>query len=63
MSEDIEIRCTVKAKTPRAWLVDSGLETDWVPRSMISNYRCRDNGSDVSSVFIPEWLALEKGFV
>ncbi len=60
----IEISCEIKAITPKAYLVYDGKVEAWVPCSMIED-DCRDAElpGSITSIFIPEWLALEKGFI
>ena len=58
---DIEIAVEVKARTDRALLVNDGLTECWVPRSQISDYSGEEDSPD--TIFIPEWLALEKGLI
>lgn len=60
----IEISCEIKAITPKAFLVYDGKVEEWVPCSMIDDY-CKDGESNltITSIFIPEWLAEEKGFI
>lgn len=67
MSTDIEIEVVVKAATPRAILVDHGRsEPTWIPISQISDWCDGPDhapGMGTTSIFIPEWLATEKGLV
>ena len=64
----IEIAVKVKAKTGKAILVDhGGNEEVWVPLSQIEDYCGSDDIEKspygVTSIFIPEWLATEKGIL
>ena len=59
---DIEISVEVRAKTPKAWLCYDGLTETWVPVSQINDYTVEKDGT-VTSIFISEWLAEQKGFV
>ena len=54
----VEIECEVKRETDKAKLIFDGKREVWIPKSMIS-----DETEDGSSIFIPEWLAIEKGLV
>jgi len=67
MSEPIEIAGEVQAETEKAVLFFDGNTTEWVPKSQISDYSVKgedfDNWMDIDSIFIPEWLALNKGFI
>jgi hypothetical protein len=57
-AKDIEIACEVRRETTLAVLIFDGTREVWVPKSHIS-----DEAVDKSSIFIPEWLAIEKGLV
>lgn len=61
MSKDIEIAVDVRGETDKALKVFDGKTECWIPRSKISD-ECEDKGRIVS-IFIPEWLALEKGLI
>lgn len=58
---DIEIACEVRRETPLAKLIFDGTREVWIPKSKIRD-ECEDKGK-VISIFIPEWLATEKGLV
>lgn len=61
MSEDIEIAVEVITQTDSAFCVDTGLtENVWIPKSQISD---SDDDYNPTCIFIPEWLALEKGLI
>lgn len=64
MSKMIEISCEIRAITPKAYLVYDGKVEERVPISMVDDY-CKDGENDltITSIFIPEWLAEEKGFI
>lgn len=63
MIKYIEIAIQVKRKTVWAILVDyGGKEHVWIPLSQVSDYTEEKDGV-WTSVFIPEWLALEKGMI
>jgi len=59
--EDVEIDVTVINETEFAVLVNDGDIEAWVPKSEIKDY------SEVphkdTTITIPEWLAIEKGFI
>lgn len=63
----VEIECAVVRTTDAAILIDIGGENNhWVPRSQISDYTSgpEDEGFEhCESIFIPLWLATEKGLV
>lgn len=58
---DIEIDVEIQARTTKALLVSNGKTECWVPRSQISDYSGSEDSPE--SIFIPEWLALEKGLI
>ena len=69
--EMVEIDCTVVQETKAAYLIlvaAPGRKNpiqEWIPKSQVDDY-CADtvNGKEViNSVFIPVWLATEKGLV
>jgi hypothetical protein len=62
MSKDIEIECEVLVETPKALFISDGKQTVWLPKSQI-NDQCEDKHGKITSVFISEWLATEKGLV
>jgi hypothetical protein len=63
----VEIECAVVRHTDAAILIDIGGEKNhWVPRSQISDYTPGPEGEGIEhceSIFIPLWLATEKGLV
>lgn len=59
---DIEISVEVRAKTPKAWLCYDGKIEDWVPVSQINDY-CQERDGTITSIFISEWMAEQKGFI
>ncbi len=61
MAKQVEIEVEVRAETERALLVYNGSVEVWVPKSQITD-QCGE-GSEISSIFISEWLATEKGLV
>jgi hypothetical protein len=67
----VEIDCKVKHETPKAYLIvvagrgKTQEEEHWIPKSLVDDY-CADtvNGQEViSSIFIPESIANEKGLI
>lgn len=60
MSE-IEVAVEVRARTDKALKVFDGKTECWIPRSQISDYVGDEDSPE--SIFIPEWLAFEKGFI
>lgn len=62
--KDVEIECTVKVVTDRAILIYDGKQEVWIPKSQVSDYSGSDDlDTTVESIFIPEWLAIERGLV
>ena len=64
-TETIEIACEVRRETDKAWLVFDGVQEVWIAKSQISDYT-EDTGlfgTKVCSIFIPVWLATEKGLI
>lgn len=59
--KDVEIAVEVQAETPKALLVNDGINEVWIPRSQIKD-QCEEKGV-ISSIFITEWLAKEKGLI
>jgi hypothetical protein len=64
---EIEIAVVVRRVTDRAILVNFGVKDEvWLPKSQISDWCDGPDdspGYGTTSVFIPEWLAIEKGMV
>lgn len=57
--KDIEIEVEVRVETDKALLIYDGKTECWIPKSQI-NDQCEENGK-ITSIFISEWLAGEKG--
>ncbi len=64
-TETIEIACEVRRETDKAWLVYDGAREVWIARSQITDHMQEAGlfGPKVTSIFIPVWLATEKGLV
>ena len=65
MTKEIEIACEVRRETAMALLIFDGVRAVWIAKSQISD-QCEENGlfgKKITSVFVPEWLAIEKGLV
>jgi hypothetical protein len=58
---DVEIECVVKHETEMAYRIHDGVREVWIPKSQVSDYLEGPDG--IESIFIPEWLATEKGLV
>ncbi len=60
---DIEIEVEIRGRSKLALLVSSDGDSEaWVPKSQISDYT-GPNVDEAESIFIPEWLATEKGLI
>jgi hypothetical protein len=55
-SDLIDIAAEIKGETDKAWRLFDGDRTEWVPKSQVE-----DNGDGTFAM--PEWLAVDKGFV
>jgi len=63
MSKDIEICVEIKRETDAAFLVtDDGNSQSWLPKSQIQTDQNCEPGDTVIFT-MPEWLAIDKGFV
>lgn len=61
--EAVEIAVVVKRSTDRAILVNHGVpEEVWIPKSQVSDFT-GDSVEEAESIFIPAWLAQEKGMI
>lgn len=59
--KDIEIAVEVRAETAKAMLIFDGKTEVWIPKSQIKD-QCEEKGV-ITSIFITEWLATEKGLI
>lgn len=63
-STEVELEVTVKVVTDKALLINDGKIDVWLPKSQISDWSGSEElDRNVTSVFVPEWLAIEKGLV
>lgn len=64
-TETVEIACEVRRCTDKAWLIYDGAREVWIAKSQISDYVEQQGlfGKKITSVFIPVWLAQEKGLI
>lgn len=62
---EIELEVQVRAVTDKAMLVSTdGTNQAWVPKSQISDWAGSEElDMRTTSIFLPEWLATEKGLV
>lgn len=63
----VEIAVVVKRVTDKAILVNHGVkQEEWIPKSQISDW-CDgpddEPGYGTTSIFIPEWVAIDRGMV
>lgn len=59
----VEIEGKVRRETDKAYLFDFGADAPvWVPKSQITDESDPDKNG-IISIFIPEWLATEKGMI
>lgn len=61
-NNEIEIAVEVRGETEKALRVYDGKREVWIPKSQISD-QSEDAKGKIESIFIPEWLALEKGLI
>lgn len=59
--KQVEIECEVRVITEKALLIFDGKNEVWIAKSQISD-ECEELGR-TTSIFIPEWLALERGLI
>lgn len=57
----VEVSVELRGGTDKAMKVFDGKIEVWIPRSQISD-ECEDKGKLIS-IFIPEWLAHDKGLI
>jgi hypothetical protein len=60
-SPAVEVDVEVRRETEKAYLVFCVDKEHWIPKSQISD-TVEENGK-ITAVFIPEWLANEKGLI
>ena len=60
--KEVEIEGEVKRETDAAVLFYNGKTEAWVPKSQITD-QSEDDDGNIESIFLPEWLALEKGLI
>ena len=66
MNSEVEIECEVRLVTRAAILIHDGKREAWLPKSQITDWCDGPDdapGLGTTSVFVPEWLAVEKGLV
>ena len=61
--KEVEIAVIVQRVTEKAILVDHGGDKEvWIPISQITDYSGKELKT-ADSIFISEWLAIEKGLI
>lgn len=55
-SDIIDIAAELHHETDKAFLLSDGDRKEWVPKAQVEN-------NDDGTFAMPEWLALEKGFI
>jgi hypothetical protein len=59
-SDRFSISCKLLRETEKAWLIDSGDEEVWIPKSQGEMYKCADGTYDL---FAETWLLKAKGLI
>jgi hypothetical protein len=54
--EVIDITATLEGETAKAFRINDGTKTEWVPKSQVEK-------NDDGTFTMPEWLARDKGFI
>ena len=57
----VEIQVDIIHDTDAAYLVSDGITEGWIPKSQVEEPEFTQSGMAVFE--IPEWLAIEKGFI
>lgn len=61
-SKQVEIEVIVKQQTDDAYLIFDGRTNVWIAKSQVTD-QCEESDGTITSIFIPEWLAKEKGLI
>jgi len=57
----VDVAVTLERETDRAYLVNEGHKSVWVPKSQVTlNF---DKNGVVETITLPEWLAFDKGLI
>lgn len=60
---DTEIKIEVIARSDDAIRVYNGKVKAWVPKSQISDYTSDGDVDTATTIFIPRWIAEDKGLI
>ncbi len=61
LRDTVEIPCRVIGETYLAIRIETDETTAWIPRSQIKDRKGPKNA--LTAIFIPEWLAKERGLI
>jgi hypothetical protein len=60
MANQLTIECNIEHETERAVLINDGTQKIWLPKSVVEVDRAE---GDRAVVYVPEWLANERGLI
>lgn len=58
----VELDLQREAETAKAILVSDGITKEWIPKSQLEDDP-ENLGNGLVRIIMPEWLAIDKGFV
>lgn len=61
VDNNVEIDVEIVCESNRAYKVYDGKVTVWIPKSQVSD--CTSTDGKIESIFIPEWLAKNRGLI
>lgn len=61
-NETVDVDCIIKVETPKAWRIIVEGKEEWVPKSLCS-FEPEAGKPKKGIMKMPEWIAIEKGFV
>ncbi len=60
----VEILAQIMRESPKAWLLDDGVTSKWVPRSLVQRVdKSLVKDSIYETFLMPQWLAESRGFM
>jgi hypothetical protein len=59
----VEFYCEQKGESDKAILVSDGENKYWIPKSQIEETELDQDHAGNITIYIPEWLATEKGII